>query len=466
MKLARGVVAEAEARAAAAVGSRPVPVLGRRVDARQPGPGAGRGPAGRPGRRGAHAAPLDAPRPGAGGPRTGLAAAGGRRHPRAPDRGHGLGPRGGARPRRPTPRPSSSATRPTSARSATWAAWPRWRTGTASRSSSTPRGARTSGSTPRCRRTRSPPAPTRSSPAPTRRCPPGRRAPSCWPAAAGIGRARLRRRRRGDGHDQPVGRDPRQHRCRPGPARARRRGAARPGHRCRGDGARAARPGARAGRARRPRGRPDPAHPGAARHRRRRQRGRGRPAGPGDAGRDGRPRHRRRDGDPGRHPARGWSTSPWRSWSRSTGTGGAPDRSVTSGVWAVDPVTVTSPREAFFAPRESVEVEQAVGRVSAELVAPYPPGIPVLAPGEEVTLDAVDACGRPGRPAAGSPTPPTRPCTRSTSSPSSPGSQVDGGHLRKCPAHETRPAPARAGAPPEWIGSVADTRACPAVPGE
>ena len=50
-----------------------------------------------------------------------------------------------------------------------------------------------------------------------------------------------------------------------------------------------------------------------------------------------------------------------------------------------------TPREAFFAPRESVPVEAAVGRVSAELVAPYPPGIPVLAPGEEVTIDAVDA---------------------------------------------------------------------------
>ena len=36
-------------------------------------------------------------------------------------------------------------------------------------------------------------------------------------------------------------------------------------------------------------------------------------------------------------------------------------------------------------------VDAAVGRVSAELVAPYPPGIPVLAPGEEVTLDAVEA---------------------------------------------------------------------------
>ena len=32
-----------------------------------------------------------------------------------------------------------------------------------------------------------------------------------------------------------------------------------------------------------------------------------------------------------------------------------------------------------------------VGRVSAELVAPYPPGVPVLAPGELVTADALDA---------------------------------------------------------------------------
>ena len=70
---------------------------------------------------------------------------------------------------------------------------------------------------------------------------------------------------------------------------------------------------------------------------------------------------------------------------------GRPRQVVTSGVWAVDPVTVTSPREAFFAARESVAIDQAVGRVSAELVAPYPPGIPVLAPGEEVTLDAVEA---------------------------------------------------------------------------
>ena len=39
----------------------------------------------------------------------------------------------------------------------------------------------------------------------------------------------------------------------------------------------------------------------------------------------------------------------------------------------------------FFSAHESVPADLAVGRVSAELIAPYPPGIPVLAPGELVT---------------------------------------------------------------------------------
>jgi arginine decarboxylase len=60
-------------------------------------------------------------------------------------------------------------------------------------------------------------------------------------------------------------------------------------------------------------------------------------------------------------------------------------------VWTVDPVQALSPREAFFAPRQGVPVERAVGRVCAELVAPYPPGVPVLAPGEVVTPEALDA---------------------------------------------------------------------------
>jgi arginine/lysine/ornithine decarboxylase len=47
------------------------------------------------------------------------------------------------------------------------------------------------------------------------------------------------------------------------------------------------------------------------------------------------------------------------------------------------------PREAFFARTESVKSKDAIGRVSAELVTPYPPGIPVVAPGEVHTDETV-----------------------------------------------------------------------------
>jgi arginine/lysine/ornithine decarboxylase len=49
-----------------------------------------------------------------------------------------------------------------------------------------------------------------------------------------------------------------------------------------------------------------------------------------------------------------------------------------------------SPREAFFAPAETVTLEQAVDRISTELVCPYPPGIPVLLPGEAIAPAALD----------------------------------------------------------------------------
>jgi len=59
--------------------------------------------------------------------------------------------------------------------------------------------------------------------------------------------------------------------------------------------------------------------------------------------------------------------------------------------YRVEPVTAIPPREAFFAASEPVAIDQAVGRVSAELVAPYPPGIPVLAPGERITEETLAA---------------------------------------------------------------------------
>ena len=70
---------------------------------------------------------------------------------------------------------------------------------------------------------------------------------------------------------------------------------------------------------------------------------------------------------------------------------GPPRPVVTGAAYIVEPVTAMSPRTAFFAPSETVAIGQAVGRVTVELVAPYPPGIPILAPGEEVTAAALDA---------------------------------------------------------------------------
>jgi arginine decarboxylase len=68
---------------------------------------------------------------------------------------------------------------------------------------------------------------------------------------------------------------------------------------------------------------------------------------------------------------------------------GAPRPLAPAMSWRVDPVTIMSPAAAFFARHERIPADEAVGRVAAELVAPYPPGIPVLAPGELVTVELV-----------------------------------------------------------------------------
>lgn len=64
---------------------------------------------------------------------------------------------------------------------------------------------------------------------------------------------------------------------------------------------------------------------------------------------------------------------------------GPPRQTLQRVSFSVQPVRGCSPREAFFSASGAVSAEQAVGRTSAELIAVYPPGIPVLAPGEIVT---------------------------------------------------------------------------------
>lgn len=69
---------------------------------------------------------------------------------------------------------------------------------------------------------------------------------------------------------------------------------------------------------------------------------------------------------------------------------GEPRSPMASIAWSVRATTAITPREAFMAPRERVDARRAVGRISAETAAPYPPGIPVLAPGEVVSKEMLE----------------------------------------------------------------------------
>ncbi len=52
--------------------------------------------------------------------------------------------------------------------------------------------------------------------------------------------------------------------------------------------------------------------------------------------------------------------------------------------------TAVRPRDAFFGEAEAVDASRAAGRVCAELLTPYPPGVPAVAPGEVLTKAVVD----------------------------------------------------------------------------
>jgi len=49
-----------------------------------------------------------------------------------------------------------------------------------------------------------------------------------------------------------------------------------------------------------------------------------------------------------------------------------------------------SPREAFFAATETLCLQETSDRICAEIVCPYPPGIPVLMPGEVISKAALE----------------------------------------------------------------------------
>ena len=51
----------------------------------------------------------------------------------------------------------------------------------------------------------------------------------------------------------------------------------------------------------------------------------------------------------------------------------------------LDPVVVCGPQDAFYAEKESLPIAETAGRICTEFVMCYPPGIPILAPGEKIT---------------------------------------------------------------------------------
>ena len=67
-----------------------------------------------------------------------------------------------------------------------------------------------------------------------------------------------------------------------------------------------------------------------------------------------------------------------------------PRQTQTALSWSVVPKVGMSIRDAYFADTEFVRAEDAVGRVSADLIAPYPPGVAVVAPGEVLTEQIVN----------------------------------------------------------------------------
>jgi len=56
----------------------------------------------------------------------------------------------------------------------------------------------------------------------------------------------------------------------------------------------------------------------------------------------------------------------------------------------ITPEIVLTPQEAFYSNKRSVPLESSLGEISSEFVMAYPPGIPILAPGERITKDVLD----------------------------------------------------------------------------
>jgi len=71
---------------------------------------------------------------------------------------------------------------------------------------------------------------------------------------------------------------------------------------------------------------------------------------------------------------------------------GVLEKRLKRGSYTIPPIPelVVTPREAFLRDYVEVPFKKSTGRVCAEVVTPYPPGIPILCPGERITQETID----------------------------------------------------------------------------
>ena len=56
----------------------------------------------------------------------------------------------------------------------------------------------------------------------------------------------------------------------------------------------------------------------------------------------------------------------------------------------INPDVVMAPKQAFYSNQHSVAINDSTGYICGEFVMSYPPGIPILAPGERITQEIID----------------------------------------------------------------------------
>ena len=56
----------------------------------------------------------------------------------------------------------------------------------------------------------------------------------------------------------------------------------------------------------------------------------------------------------------------------------------------INPKVIMSPQDSFYSEKELLPIQKTAGKVCSEFVMCYPPGIPILAPGELITQEIID----------------------------------------------------------------------------